>query len=117
MYARKMAKKITTREDFEVVIQQLSKKLKKKYHDFSGITFFGSRQRGDYQEDSDFDILILFSNKPGWRLENDVLGMVLEFELKYNIVIDAKVYHHQEINKQNTPFRYNVATQGIHYSQ
>ena len=112
-----MAKKITSREDFELVIRQLSKKLADKYSDFSGITFFGSRQRGDYKEDSDFDILILFTNKPHWKLENEVMGIVLEFELKYDILIDAKVYHHQEIYKQNTPFRLHVATHGIHYGK
>ena len=111
----KMDRKINTREEFEPVIHRLSKKLKKKYKDFSGITFFGSRLRGDYLDDSDFDIIIMFSNKPPWQKENDVMGMVLEMELEYNILIDAKVYHDQEIYKQNTPFRITVATQGTHY--
>ena len=102
-------------KDFEKVIRELTRKLRRKYSDFSGITFFGSRSRGDYSTASDFDIVVLFSKKPEWTRENDVLDMVYETELKYDIVIDAKVYHDEEIRKQNTPFRVNVMREGIFY--
>ena len=107
--------KIKTRKAFEAVIRELSTKLRRKYHDFSGIIFFGSRNRDDFSSDSDFDILVQFSQKPGWQKENEVLDIVYEVELKYDIIIDAKVYHDEEIKKQNTPFRVNVMTEGTFY--
>lgn len=106
---------IKSRKDFEPVIRELNILLKKKYDDFVGITFFGSRYNGNYSNDSDFDIVILFSNKPEWKRERDVLGIVLEKEIQYNIVIDAKIYHDAEINKQNTPFRMTISSRGAHY--
>ena len=111
----KMAEKITTGKEFEPIIYELSSELKKNYVDFVGITFFGSRYRGDFSAESDFDIVIMFSEKPGWQKESDVMGIVLEIELKYDILIDAKVYHEAEIKKQNTPFRVAVCTEGAYY--
>jgi predicted nucleotidyltransferase len=106
---------IKSRQDFEPVILELNARLKKKYNDFVGITFFGSRYNGNFSDDSDFDIVILFSEKPGWQKEREVMGVVLEKEIEYNIVIDAKVYHEAEIKKQNTPFRMTISSQGAHY--
>lgn len=110
-----MTEEIRTRKEFEPIIHELNAKLKTGYDDFVGITFFGSRYRGDFSRESDFDIVIMFSRKPGWQKESDVLGYVLEMELKYDIVIDAKVYHEAEIKKQNTPFRVAVLREGAYY--
>lgn len=115
-WMKKMTKVIRTRKEFEPIIRELNSELKKKYDDFIGITFFGSRCRGNFTEESDFDIVIMFSKNPGWQRESDVLGTVLEKELKYNIIIDAKVYHEKEIKKQNTPFRVTVCTEGAYYA-
>ena len=110
-----MIKKIQTRKEFEPIIHELKNILKARYDDFVGISFFGSRYRGDFSIESDFDIVIMFSKKPGWQKESDILGYVLEMELKYDIVIDAKVYHAAEIKMQNTPFKVAVLSEGAYY--
>lgn len=111
-----MTEVIRNKKEFEPIIRELNSELKKKYDDFLGITFFGSRCRGNFTEESDFDIVIMFSKNPGWQRERDILGTVLEKELKYDIIIDAKVYHEREIKKQNTPFRVTVCTEGAYYA-
>ena len=108
-------KQIQTRKDFETVIRWLNDIFSRKYHDFLGITFFGSRNRDDFSSESDFDIVVLFSRKPRWQEENDILDIIYETELKYDIIIDAKVYHDQEVKKRNTPFRVNVLREGTFY--
>lgn len=107
--------KISAAKDFEKIIRELNEILKKKYIDFKGTTFFGSRNRGDFSSDSDFDVAVLFSKEPGWEKENEVLDIIYEMELKYDIVIDGKVYQDAEIKKQNTPFRVNVMREGTFY--
>ena len=107
--------KIKSRKDFEKIIEELNAKLSRKYNDFLGVTFFGSRNRDDFYPDSDFDIVVLFSKKPGWQKENDVIDMIYEVELEHDIIIDAKVYHDEDIKKQNTPFRVNVLREGTFY--
>ncbi|MCU0285543.1 MAG: nucleotidyltransferase domain-containing protein [Acidobacteria bacterium] len=111
----KMTEVIRTRKEFEPIIRELNTELKQKYDDFLGITFFGSRCRGDFNEESDFDIVIMFSKNPGWQREREILGIVLEKELEYDIIIDAKIYHEKEIKKQNTPFRVAVCMEGAYY--
>ncbi|MCK4760667.1 MAG: nucleotidyltransferase domain-containing protein [Candidatus Aminicenantes bacterium] len=108
---------IVTKEDFERVVCELNKELKRRYHDFEGITFFGSRNRDGeaFAPGSDFDIVVLFSEKPHWKKENEVLDLIYEKELEYDIIIDAKVYQRAEIKKQNTPFRVNVYREGMFY--
>ena len=107
--------KITNKKDFEKIIQELNVQLSQKYNDFVGITFFGSRNRDDFSAESDFDIVVLFSNQPHWQKENEILDIIYEAELKYDIIIDAKVYHDEEIKMQNTPFRVTVLREGSFY--
>lgn len=107
---------IKNRKDFENVIRQLNDRLSQKYNDFAGITFFGSRCKGNFTADSDFDILVQFNRTLHWQEENDVLDIIYEAELENDIVIDAKVYNNEEIKKQNTPFRVNVLKEGIFYA-
>ena len=59
--------------------------------------------------------MVLFSKELDRRKENDVLDMIYEKELEYDILIDAKVYHDEELKKQNTPFRVNVMREGTFY--
>jgi predicted nucleotidyltransferase len=106
---------IKTRKDFEKVIRELNEKLGGKYRDFLGTTFFGSRTREDFSLESDFDIVVLFSEKPSWQKENEVIDLVYEVELEHDVVIDVKVYHDEDIKKQNTPFRVNVLREGTFY--
>ncbi len=60
--------------------------------------------------------MALFSEKPSWQKENDILDIIYEVELEYDIVIDAKVYHYEDIKKRNTPFRDTVMLEGIFYA-
>ena len=41
------------------IIEELKAELKSKYPDFKGIYLFGSHARGDFNEDSDYDLIII----------------------------------------------------------
>ncbi|MCX6583342.1 MAG: nucleotidyltransferase domain-containing protein [Candidatus Aminicenantes bacterium] len=84
--------KISTAKNFEKIIRELNEILKKKYIDFKGTTFFGSRNRGDFSSESDFDVVVLFTREPDWEKENEVLDIIYEMELKYDILIDRKKF-------------------------
>jgi predicted nucleotidyltransferase len=55
-----MTEIISNKQEFEPIIHELKAKLKNNYDDFVGISFFGSRCRGDFSRESDFDIVIYF---------------------------------------------------------
>ncbi len=72
------------------------KDVKKIYGDkLDKIILYGSRARGDYRPDSDFDIMILTS-----------MLQSLEFDKKFTKVAEASYYPDVEINPtaQNTEF-------------
>ena len=47
----------------EKIIDELKAELKSKYPDFRGIYLFGSRARGDFQNDSDYDLAFISTGR------------------------------------------------------
>jgi predicted nucleotidyltransferase len=97
------------------IINDLSKQLKQKYPAFRGIYFFGSRTKGKFTDDSDYDIVITFDQDIHWKFEADILNIVFDYMLEYDIIIDCHVYNHSEVLNPATPFRANVKNEGIFY--
>lgn len=98
-----------------MVIIKLGNELKQKYPKYKGIYLYGSRARGNYSADSDFDIVITFNREIDWRFESEILGIVYNYIVEYEILIDCKVYNNSEILNPDTPFRLNVKNEGIFY--
>ena len=44
------------------IISALKHDLSASFNDFIGIYFYGSRLKGDYEADSDFDLIFIFKN-------------------------------------------------------
>lgn len=89
--------------------------LKKKFSDYTGLYFYGSRSGKIFTSESDFDIVVTFKNKVDWKKENEVWGEIALFELENNIFTDIKIYQYSELNRQNTPYRENVIKTGMFY--
>jgi uncharacterized protein len=97
------------------IISELNAELKSKYSDFKGIYLFGSRARGDAHKDSDYDFVLLFDRTIDCKFEDSITAVILEFEIKYDIVIDFHAYNLEDIINPITPFRFNIKTEGIYY--
>lgn len=97
------------------IIREISRELKNKYSDFYGIYFFGSRSRGEGNEDSDIDIAVLFDRTIDWKFEREIFDLVCDYNVKYDTIIDTKVFAKNEILKPITRFRNIVKTEGILY--
>jgi predicted nucleotidyltransferase len=93
----------------------MSKTLKKKYNDFRGIYFYGSRARGDSNSYSDYDIVTVFERTIDWKFENEVLNIIYDFIVDNDIIIDCKVYSVNEISNPVTPLRINIKKEGQLY--
>ena len=107
-----MPNKIVTEE----LIKELNLVLKQKYSDFRGIYFFGSRFKGNYKNDSDYDMVFSFNLDVDWRLRKEIIKIVYSFELKYDIFIDVKVHNIKDILDPLTPFRQAVLNEGVFYA-
>jgi len=48
--------------DVKSLIEKVNRAIKSHFGDFKGTYFFGSRTRNDYNEDSDYDLLLTFDH-------------------------------------------------------
>ena len=76
---------------------------------------FGSQARGDAREDSDWDLLILL-NKEKRNLTEDYNKYGYPFDelgMKYNTLINTKIYTVKDWKAHPSVFRHNVELEGI----
>ena len=99
----------------EKLIEEIKTELKSKYPDFRGIYLFGSRARGDFHEDSDYDFVLIFEREINRKFKDEVRRKIIDYEIENLIIIDSHVYNMNDIVKPITPFRENVQKEGIYY--
>jgi len=97
------------------IILALHQMLKNKFSDYAGLYFYGSRVKGNFQENADFDIVVTFKTKVDWKKENEVWGEIALFEMEHEIALDVRIFQDTEIRKENTPFRESVVRTGVFY--
>jgi uncharacterized protein len=76
---------------------------------------FGSRALNTASKYSDYDILIILKKDFDWRLEDAILSLCYEIDLKYDIVTDIKVISRNDFNstKGRQPFILNALEHGL----
>jgi uncharacterized protein len=97
------------------IIQELLVELKEKYSDFRGIYLFGSRARGDYNKDSDYDLAIIFDRKIDTKLKREISRIIACLMVKYQIIVDNPVMDMNDLIEPITPLRENIKNEGIFY--
>lgn len=100
--------------DISEVIKELNSRIKEKYSDFRGSYLFGSRARGDYREDSDVDVVLLF-DKYDRNKEMEIYDILSDLDYKYDLVIMGMLYTMKELER-NYIFHNEVVNKGIYYN-
>jgi predicted nucleotidyltransferase len=101
--------------DIHAFILNINRELKAVFSDYRGVYFFGSRQRGDYRDDSDYDLVFVFDTSPDWRKEDRIRALVYQQEVEHDLIIDGKYYAQDEIEFCRTPFCETVYKEGEFY--
>ncbi len=93
-------KQIQARQDETLkLIKEIILKTAKKYNiEIDKIILFGSRARGDYREDSDWDILIVTKKKLRedlfWKLYRDIkVELSIKMKIPNDLIIVSKDYY------------------------
>lgn len=74
-----------------LAIQGLLERLQQSYgSQIRQALLFGSKARGEAQQDSDIDILLLVENE-NWALKDAITDVAAEVNLEYDLQIDARV--------------------------
>ncbi|MCX6155048.1 MAG: nucleotidyltransferase domain-containing protein [Candidatus Kapabacteria bacterium] len=102
-------------EKTEKIIHELIDEIKQKYPDFRGIYLFGSRARGDFREDSDYDLAIIFNRNLKEKLKREVRNIIFTLMIKYNVIIDNPFLNNIDLTEPITPLRENIKYEGIFY--
>lgn len=98
------------------VIESFVNELKEKLGDeILSIRLFGSKARGDFQEESDIDIFILVKEKKG-KLRDKISDIAAEYFFEYNVPLAPVVYslfEYEQNKKLSSFFFEQVEKQGI----
>ncbi len=105
--------KIKTKK-FDPVIKQIESALKKELKEqIKDVILFGSRARGDFQPESDYDILVLVTKKTK-ELRDKIDEIVWEISWEHNIVIPVFIYEKSRFeNDKFEPLFMNIQKEGV----
>ncbi len=61
-------------------------KMLKSEFSVSKVILFGSKARGDYDEYSDIDLLVVASRSLHWKEEKAIIGALFDIGMEYNVI-------------------------------
>ncbi|MCB1189940.1 MAG: nucleotidyltransferase domain-containing protein [Leptospiraceae bacterium] len=96
-------------------VEEIKLSLKRIYKaKLKNLILFGSYARGNFEEGSDIDILLLIENVKNIFDERKKLSYnICDICLKYDVLLSVIPYDFNEYNKLRTPFILNVKREGI----
>lgn len=102
-------------EKEKLALKEYIYQLRKLYPEkIEEIILFGSRARGDAQEDSDTDILVIVKNGDK-ELKNRITDLAFDVILKYGVDIEPVIFDSEEwakLTRIPTSFTYCVLNEG-----
>ena len=84
-------------ENIKAIKEQIMKSLDEMGISFESIILFGSRARGDYNEDSDYDILIVTKETFPFKEKIRISEAVRDWIVKLHVPSDIIIRSHDEI--------------------
>lgn len=99
----------------ENIIREFTDTLLLRHNDdISKIILFGSRAKGIFRPDSDYDLLIVLKNADR-KITDDIYDVATDFMLTYGVDISLKIYkenNYQAMAEAKTPFFISVIKTG-----
>lgn len=77
------------------------------------VLLFGSYARGDAEEGSDIDLLLIFESEVSSDTRQKIRAFSNSLSLKYDVVISEFLFTEKDFQKYKTPFLLNVKKEGI----
>ncbi|MCP2519535.1 nucleotidyltransferase domain-containing protein [Candidatus Aminicenantes bacterium AC-708-M15] len=108
-------KQLNLSEKEKDALRELKKKLSKIFPNIE-IIIFGSKARGDFEPESDIDLLILIDNEVDTTIEEKINEVIYDIELKYNVVFGKIIESKKFWNSPHhiiTPIHKYIEKEGI----
>jgi predicted nucleotidyltransferase len=88
------------------ILKELKNLLKEEFSDYiDKVILFGSQASNTAHEYSDYDILVVLKKDYDWHLEDAILNLCYEIDLKYDILTDVQLIG---VPKQTMPIMLNL---------
>lgn len=78
---------------------------------------FGSRVKGNFSADSDYDILIVLNSEKDWRFENELINTLNDICIEFQILLDVHIISQNELDNSirgKQPVVVNALNNGIY---
>ncbi len=100
------------------LISQINSELKKKFKNkLDKIILFGSYARGEYDNESDIDLLVLIDDEEPKKYNDEIVDFEVDLTIKYgvlpSIILRNTSYYNE--NKEIIPFFRDVEKDGRHF--
>ncbi|AFY73475.1 putative nucleotidyltransferase [Synechococcus sp. PCC 7502] len=104
-----------TQQQLSPILQELQLHMKEIYADrLHSLVLFGSQARGEANQDSDIDILVILKDEvDSWTEIKRTGGFIAQLSLENNILINNIFVSAQQFSEQNTALMRNVKREGI----
>jgi len=100
----------------ESVLKHIARRLRATYPEhILSVIAFGSRVRGDHNEGSDFDVLVVVKNR-SIELEEEIMDIFVEEELESGFWFDPLIKSAESFElerRHHSPFYQNLMNEGI----
>ncbi|MCL4385118.1 MAG: nucleotidyltransferase domain-containing protein [Actinobacteria bacterium] len=116
MSAQQTLKKINLRENEKNALRELKERILERFPN-AEIILYGSKARGDSDEESDIDLLILVESLINTKLEEEIFHISYQIELKYELVFGEIVENKDFWNTplaNAMPLHWNIDREGVH---
>ncbi|MEW6200908.1 MAG: nucleotidyltransferase domain-containing protein [bacterium] len=106
---------LNLKENERIALQCLKEMLVARFPD-AEIIIYGSKARGDFDEESDIDVLILLECDVDTKLEKEIIELVYDIELEHDVVIgllmESKDFWNSDLANA-MPIHWNIDKEGI----
>jgi len=101
--------------ELKIILSEVKNELKKLYNDqLIDIILYGSYARGDYNENSDIDLLVVLKSIETAGKETDkIVDAIYDISLKYNTLISVVPISYDDYKSINSPLLLNVRQEGV----
>jgi len=101
-------------KDLESIFE-LKKRLQEEFPDVA-VILYGSKARGDDEDFSDIDLLILLDREINSKLKEKTIAIAYDIELKYDVVFSIIVKNREFWNSplaKTIPLHWNIDKEGV----
>jgi uncharacterized protein (DUF433 family) len=107
--------KATLLWELKTILSEVKKELKNLYNDnLVDIVLYGSYARGDYDQNSDIDLLVVLKSIDTVGSEIDkIVDAIYDINLKYNTLISIIPVTYKDYKYINSPLLLNIRQEGV----